>query len=261
MTINDVRKEYDAFEYRSVILKAEKLLMQKDSLNKTDLIEIYVMEGVAHYALAEEQEARKSFIEILKLDRNYEIDPEKISPKIVAIFSEIRNDYNQLIPRTPVVTEQKKSEPVVKEEPPKQIKTSIIAEGFEEYKKAVPKSLLFPGWGHFSIGKSTKGLIFSAAALVSFSSMIYYIVKANNSEQSYLNETDAAIIQSKYNDYNNNYKLRNFFITSSILIWTYTQLDFLLFDVNDYTKAGLTYNSNNLLKSVPSFSLTFKLQF
>ncbi|MDR3667195.1 MAG: hypothetical protein P4L35_10175, partial [Ignavibacteriaceae bacterium] len=82
--INNIRTLYQSFDYRGVIQSADSLLTEKNDLDKSDLTEILLMKAVSHYALTEEAQTRKCFIDMLKIDRHLELDSEKVSPKIVS---------------------------------------------------------------------------------------------------------------------------------------------------------------------------------
>lgn len=249
-TFTDLKNEYESFEFQKAIRIAGELLQLKDSLSSPVIIDIYIMKAVSHYTLTEESEAKNCFFEILKIDRNYKPDPEKIPPKIINLFSEIRKDYLQLVPES-AKTPEIKNEVVKKEEPSKTIIKEVHIPMDSEYRSAISKSLILPGWGHFSVGSSTKGWVFSIASAVSVGTMIYFIINTNNKEKSYIAETQLDLIRSKYDSYNTSYKLRNVFIFTSVAIWTYTQLDLLLWDVNEYSKIGLSVQKN------PSFNNNF----
>ena len=89
------KNQYEAFEYKRVIDLSEEILQKKDSLTKRDIIEVLIMKAASHYALADEAAAKKCFLEMLKTDRNCNLDSENISPKIIALFHEVRSDFLQ----------------------------------------------------------------------------------------------------------------------------------------------------------------------
>ena len=259
-SFTDLKNEYDSFEFQKAIRIAGELLQSKDSLSSSVIIDIYIMKAVSHYTLTEEPEAKNCFFEILKINRNYKPDPEKVPPKIINLFSEIRKDYLQLVPETAKIPETK-TEVTKTEEPPKTIIKEVHIPMDSEYRSAISKSLILPGWGHFSVGSSTKGWLFSVASAVSIGTMIYFIINTNNKEKSYIAETDLDLIRSKYDSYNTSYKLRNVFIVTSVALWTYTQLDLLLWDVNEYSKIGLSMQKNPAFNNNLNWCVSGRIAF
>jgi len=210
--IDDLRLFYQSFEYDKVITLSETILSAKDTLNNSDLTEVLLMKAVSHYALAQEPQVRKCFIDILKANRDYEPDSDKVSPKIISLFRDVKNDFLHTI-----TVEQK---PLSKD-----MELLPVQYRYEQYlmevqlqKNSIIRSFIFPGWGHLYSGNSTKGAIISSAALINLSAMIYFIIHTNNLYRNYTSETDESLIPTQYNSYNQSYKIRNILISSSLII-------------------------------------------
>ncbi|MDR3666917.1 MAG: hypothetical protein P4L35_08750, partial [Ignavibacteriaceae bacterium] len=216
--------------------------------------EILLMKAVSHYALTEEAQTRKCFIDMLKIDRHLELDSEKVSPKIVSLFKEVKNDFLQTIPEEQKITDtrQVNSDPASNE---------LILSKMQDQKNSIVRSFLFPGWGQIYTGNTTKGIIISSAAVLNLGAMIYFIVDANAKQKKYLNATSADIINSSYNSYNRSYITRNVLISSMILIYAYAQVDFLVLGGNGppEIKLGLGENSSNPGGSGIAFNLKMSL--
>lgn len=253
--IEDLRILYQSFEYDKVISLSNNILSARDKLNNKDLTDVLLMKAVSHYALAEEPEVRKCFIDILKINRDYVPDSDKVSPKIVNLFTDVKNDFLRTI------TVEPKSLSKETEQLPVQVKTSYeqILVNAQTQKNSIIRSFIFPGWGHIYSGNLTKGAIISSAALINLGSMIYFIIHTNTLNKQYIDETDETLISSRYNSYNSSYKIRNTLISSFILIYAYAQLDFLLFDGSNLPqlKLGLSGNNPSLRDSDLSFSLSY----
>jgi hypothetical protein len=239
-SFDEIKKEYDAFEYRSVIKLSAGFLAGKDSVSRQALIDVYLMTAVSHYALAEETDAKNCFFEILKIDRNYQIDTEYYSPKIVDFFSRIKADYYMIVPEKKVETGQREKMAEVKKEPVLSNDILKLEEAENDLKTAFIKSVILPGWGHYDAQSYLKAAVLSTAALASYGGMAYYILETNKNEKNYLNETDENKIRTKYDEYNSSWKMRNIFIVSSIIIWAYSQLDLLFFDDNCFRKIDIS---------------------
>ncbi len=214
---DELSRAYQSFEFPKVILMADRLLAEDENLPDSLKVEIFLMKAVANYSLDQEDEVRSSFIEILKLNENYEIDPSKISPKIISLFDKVKREYKQITTgnlqneQTAIDSMQFVKYPVF--DPDKMITEARI------------RSVIFPGWGYFHIDQSTKGFVFSGLGAALLASSTYFIIDTINKEEDYQNETDVNLIQSKYNDYNDSYKTRNILLLSYAALLIYTQID------------------------------------
>lgn len=253
--IANIRALYESFEYEGVIKLSDSVLAGRDNLSKPDLTEILMMKAVSHYALAEEPQVRKCFIDMLKLDRNLILDSEKVSPKIVNLFNQVKIDFLQTIPE-----DQKISSP--RQESTNQISDDPVIIKFQNQKNSIIRSFLFPGWGHIYTGDITKGIIITSAALINLGSMIYFITDANSKGKKYLSATNELNIKSTYDVYNKSYKTRNILIATMIGIYAYAQIDFLFWGgntISDNIKLGLGENGSDPGKR--GIALLFKLSF
>ncbi len=90
-----LKKQFESFEYQKAINRANQLLAGKDTISKANLKEIYRMKGISHFSINQDDSARYSFRQILKLDSTYNLDSSKTSPKIVAFFNDIKNNFRK----------------------------------------------------------------------------------------------------------------------------------------------------------------------
>jgi hypothetical protein len=75
-----------------VITYSGKLLLNKE-LDSREKTEILKMKAISHYLLWDEQSSELYFLELLKINRDYELDTRETSPKIVAFFNKIKDNY------------------------------------------------------------------------------------------------------------------------------------------------------------------------
>lgn len=216
ISIESLTQKYISFEYKDVIELAD-IMIDSGNYNSDQLIKILELKGMAHYSLGEETISKTVFENLLRLNSNHTMDQTRISPKIVNFFNEIKVAFiNDLEQERPILDSLR----LVKQE-------LITAQN--NYKVSVVKNLLVPGWGHFAMDNSTGGIIYSTLGIGSSVGAIYYIIKTNNAKNAYLNETDKLLIDSKYDDYNSSYKVRNLFIVAAALVWAASQVDLLFF--------------------------------
>jgi TM2 domain-containing membrane protein YozV len=254
-SLDDLRSLYQSFEYNKVITLSDSILSSKDTLNNSELTEILLMKAVSHYALDEEPQVRKCFIDILKINRDYVPDSDKVSPKIVSLFTDVKNDFLHTI------TVEQKSLSKNSEQLPVQSGYDLILDNAQIQKNSIVRSFLFPGWGQLYSGNITKGSIISSAALINLGAMIYFIIHTNTLDKNYNNETDESLIPSQYNSYNKSFKIRNILISSFILIYAYAQIDLLILDVNNLPQIRLGLAGNSLLYGDTGFRFSMKYSF
>lgn len=252
ISIGEIRDKYESFEYESAIHLADKLLAAQDSLLHNDLVNIYIMKAVSHYSIGDRLSSRQSFIELLNLDKNYQLDPVTISPKIITFFNEIKETYQPIEKDIPeekitVMDTLKISDPMILKIQKEIIQGSAI------------RSILLPGWGHIYLEDNPKGWILTSASALTLGSMIYFIFDTNSKEQDYLNESREDLISKKYDDFNTSYRIRNTLIISYIVLWIYSQIDIFFFSddrISQKINSELTFQHGS-----PQINLTYKIRF
>lgn len=90
--LNEAVAQYEEGEYRASIdmLTGLTLKVGQDMIQKKDLIKIRQYMAFNYIALDEVVAAKREFLEILKLDPKYHLHPRDTSPKILAIFKEVK---------------------------------------------------------------------------------------------------------------------------------------------------------------------------
>jgi hypothetical protein len=219
--IDRISKYYKNFEYKKVITLSDSLIMSDKQLAQPLLIELYLLKALSHYSLNEEVAAQISFISILELDPDFDLDPLENSPKIVSFFNQVKEEYNKQQQQLPGMGYE--STPVDSVSVTVQEKSIIL-------RSALLRSVIVPGWGHLFLKKKTKGVIFSSLAVSSALAAVFYSIRTHNKEKGYLNEINKTKIEGRYQTYNKAYKLRNIVISAYVVIWLYTQFDLLMFE-------------------------------
>lgn len=247
LKLNPLITKFKAFEYQRVIEMADTLLANEEEFTTKDLCEIYRLKATAHYSLMEMKEALNSFVALLQLDPEYRLNPKYNSPKIVEFFKEIKS-----------IRKQHKESTIDSSE--KALPLDTLLNNDEslpyDYRYAIGYSLILPGLGHLSIGQKTKGWALITASALTLGTGVYYAIETNKREKEYLQAIDKPDIEKKYDQYNQAYKIRNFTLISSGLIWLYTQIDLLIFsDITE--KAGFHLSVSNSHESL-QFSLLYQ---
>jgi hypothetical protein len=255
ITLDNLKSSFELFDYDKVIKNADSLLIDKYKFTEEELIAIYTYKAIAHYSLGDNNLSKDSFIEILKIDENHSLDPVATSPKIIAIYEELKRDYKQIVPPEETEIKSTKIDTVVR------VDTLFIRPDNKTITGPILKSILLPGWGHLSSGDDTKGWLLTSASTLTLGSMIYFIFDTNTKRNSYLNEIDQILIDQKYDKFNTSYKIRNTLIAAYIAIWIYSQLDLMIFS-SDILLPGLNESSINYSSQVFSeiqFHFSFRL--
>jgi hypothetical protein len=242
-----LKRNLEKFEYSSVINGANRLLLQKDRLLKKEIIEVYRLKGISHFALAEDENAERSFVEILKIDSTFTLDSTRISPKIISFFKKVKDDFY-----TRDIQENKKSAA--------RIDTVYVPRVYEQkignrVSQALIRSIIFPGLGHLYQGSSLKAWTLTGLSAAAIGSIIYFSIDTNKKEELYSKETDPGLIEYRYDKYNRAYHLRNISIAAFAVIWLYSQIDLLFF--SDLFEVNI--NESELLgKNQFEISLTYR---
>lgn len=245
-SIVELEKKYTSFEYREVIETAAQMINSGNYSNE-ELTKIYELKGMAHFSLGEETASRDSFEKLLDLNSNYSMDQNRISPKIISFFNDIKVAYqNELEQDRPILDSLR----IIKQE---------MSVAQNSYKIAVMKNLVLPGWGHFELGNTTKGIIYTTLELSCAVSAIAYIVKSNNDRTSYLNETDKTLIASRYEDYNSSYKTKNLFLIATAIVWAASQIDLAFFTETFYIPQYGSSTTGRLLSPDLQFSFSIPI--
>jgi hypothetical protein len=246
VTYNQVKAEYEAFEYEKVIQLSNSLIKQggvSDSLK----IDVYQMRVVAFYSLGNELSTQSSFREILKINKNYSPDPSKISPRLITIFQTVKEDYLKSL-----------AQETIKRDSTGQTEKVFVP---SQFKSSALKNIFVPGWGQISNGYSTKGYMLSTASSINLAAMIYFIFDTKKKENDYLKEINKNLIGYRYDSFNKSYKIRNTLIASYIIIWLYSQIDLHLLsngaeDIRNSGANEITYRGTN-----QEFLLSWRIPF
>ena len=213
--LESITKNFQSFDYQTVIIEADSLLNTENVLNDSEKVEINRLKGISHYSLLQMRLALNSFINILKLKPNYEMNLTQNSPKIVKYFNEIKENFKDIMLN-------KINEKL----------NTLLKNQRAENNTATGYSLLFPGLGHLYHEETTKGWSIISTTIVTLGSSIYFIVDSNSKENDYLNEVEKSQIEIKYKRYNDAYTYRNISLISFAAVWLYAQTDLLFLREN-----------------------------
>lgn len=234
-SVVDIKHKYESFEYRQVIDFTNNLLLSDTSLTKNDFIELHKMKAISYFSLAESDSARYVFIEILKMDPEFSLDPIRTSPKILVFFNGIKDEFNEILSSAKLAEAEERTI----------IPSEIEVFDHGRFNNSLIRSTVLPGWGHLFADENTAGLILTSAGTLNLGTLVYFIIDSDKKQNNYLNETDVTKISDKYNKYNTSYKIRNILIASYAAIWLYSQIDLIFYSHDMFTS-----------KIKPTFAIT-----
>ncbi|MFH1197391.1 MAG: hypothetical protein V1720_16955 [bacterium] len=251
--LSEIRYKFETFQYEDVVRLSDQIIATYRDLSPDTLLSVYTMKAVSHYNLNQDELSRRSFIELLKIKKDYNLDPIIISPKIITFFESVRTDYNRILDTKNDVNNQTRDS----------IQTNlntISSSSFSNYQSSILQSFLLPGLGHLTSNRPVEGWVLTSLSAINIGSLIYFVFDTNKKEDQYLSEPDPLFVQEKYNQYNSSYKIRNVLIASYIIIWTYSQLDMLLFYNADENKSNFMPELNAEMLPDKSVKYNFSLK-
>lgn len=223
---NKIKAEFINFQYKELIKDADELLKNGPDYDSSTVIEVYRMKAVSHFSLMQDKEAENSFRKILELDTAFSLDPYQNSPKIIQFFSDLKLTYISGLKK---IEEEKI---LIKPDTVYITKEVQVPIRQESANPKIIRSLILPGWGHLYSGEKTKGWFLASLGSLSFLSSLYFTIDASSKEKLYSNETNLNRINTRYNDFNTSYKIRNISLLTFAAVWIYSQLDILFLSVD-----------------------------
>jgi hypothetical protein len=215
-----MQQKFRSFEYDSVIILAEQALTQSSQFTSQELISIYEMKAISHFAQSEFAAAETDFTKILQLDSLYTPDPVKTSPKIIDFFNEVKAKFQR---QSEQPTEQPPTEIVMRDT------VTVRQESLGRYRTSIPASLVLPGAGHLLMGETKRGTIMAALSLVTLTSAAYFTNQTHKKHSDYMNAIDEQNIAVTYDSYSSAFKTRNILWAAYAAVWLYAQTDLLYF--------------------------------
>jgi hypothetical protein len=252
--IEELTQKFRDFEYNQVVKDASQLLEEKEKFSNPELIDICRMKAISQYTLVDDSQARLTFIEILKIDTSYTLDPSTTSPKIISFYHEVKEEYLASI--------EGKEEQIIVTKYDTVYVPVTFRDTLSEYnlKHALIRSVIVPGTGHLYLNSNLKSWLLTFLSAASIGTGIYYIMDTNEKERIYLQETNSNEVAEKYNEYNFSYRMRNLAYISFAALWIYCQLDLLFFledeqpDIYSYLPGIIIHPSEGVL-------LNYRLEF
>jgi tetratricopeptide (TPR) repeat protein len=202
-----VQDLYRAGEYEQVVERSAGLLAEAGSIQ--DSVEAYRLRAFALVALGRNREAAIAFQELLDLAPDLALDAETVSPKIRAVFEQVKAG--------------RKAQSASAVEPRIQVRTDTILVG-----RRASLAALVPGLAQVQNHKTVKGYMLLSLGAVSVAGLIATHVAFENAHDEYLAATELHEIDERYQTANTWYRARSVCIGTTGLTWLYSLVDALL---------------------------------
>ncbi len=195
---------YNNGNYKDVIVYSDSILKQ-DSLNNKEEIYLRTYRAYSFVALTETKKAKNEFVTILNIDSTYTLNPDIVSPKIIDVFNEVKDEW--LKSKIPAKLPEKNAE----ELPPTPPSSFAI--------------YTFPGTYQNYIGNRKKGKILKWGFLIGLGAVgitqggYYY------THYMYLQQRSQPDIDKWYTWYNFFYKAKKISLNLTTFIFLYNIID------------------------------------
>ncbi len=202
--VEAIKAAYNQFRYAEVISLSLQSLASTPPPNTREKVEIYTYLAFARVSLGQNEVARKDFEAALELDPKLALDPVYVSPKIIVLFNEVKQQIQARLP------EEGQGPPA---------RLDDVRAG------AAWRSLVLPGWGQWYKGQRGKAAAIFAVQAVQISTLIYSHIKVGQHHDAYVEARDPADIEAAYKKYTSFYKRRSYLAVSTAAVWLYAHID------------------------------------
>lgn len=195
---------YNDGNYKDVIVYSDSTLKQ-DSLNNKEEVYLRTYRAYSFVALMKTRKAKNEFIKILKIDSTYTLNPDIVSPKIINVFNEVKDEWlKSKIPNKIPAGKTKISPPL----PPS---------SFTKY--------TFPGVYQTYLGNKKKGKVLKWGFLGSLGSLIITESGYLYTHYMYEKQTSQPDVDKWYTWYNFFYKARGYSFELTLSIYLFNIID------------------------------------
>jgi hypothetical protein len=210
--IHDLLSDYDRGDYQRVEALAESLTIDTTGLSRDDLATLRTYRAFALVALGRDDEAVTQFTLLLRQRPATDLNPEFVSPKIIAVFKSAQTEYK----RTIAVTSP--AQPI------------LLTANPPGKPGALLRTLLWPGWGQSYRGQVKRGRMFKIASLAAVAGLGIAELGTYLSHRDYLAARDANRISATYTAYNRWYRASNLAINLTVSVWVLGAVDVMMGD-------------------------------
>lgn len=203
-----VQRAYEALKFEEAERLGRLALERSAEYSAAELVQLHLIMGYLGYLHKQPEATRANFESALSLQPDLSLDSLLVSPKIVRVFEQVKNEYRVgLSSGTP------------------SIKYVLIE---DQRLHALRRSLLLPGWGQRHMRRGTRGTIYTTGFLLALGAGLALHVAQAQAHRSYLEAGTPDQIAHRYEIYNQRYRARNAAWLAAGSIWAINLFDVLL---------------------------------
>jgi hypothetical protein len=172
----------------------------------SDSVRVVAEKWIAFSLVAQGKSSLASdhFAALLKLNPQFELDPILTSPKILAVFNEIK--AHLLVHVNPG-------------------NDTVAVRSFRQSMEVSFRTIVFPGWEQIHTGRSTAGYLFLGGGIGTLGAGIAFEALRSSARSEYLSATTASTISAKYSTYNKYYKAEAYAFSAFAVIYIASEID------------------------------------
>ena len=205
----DIWEAYQQLDYARAADSARAALDVFEGYSRTELAEIHVILGLIEFAENRPLEARTQFTAALSLNPATELDPLYASPRLQALFAEIRAERAQSPGRD---ADRAGTRYVVVE---------------DRRVAAAMRSMALPGWGQLHKGERTKGRVLLGVWGTAVTAAAVTHTRRQQARRRYRAAVTTPEAVDRYAPFNRWHKRRTGVLYATAAIWAYSYVDAL----------------------------------
>lgn len=210
---------FEAGQFQSSLDHALHHLEYADSLSRIDRARLHQYAAYDLIALDRRKEARLHARETLTLIPELSLDPVYVSPKIIQVFDEVRQE---MIP--PVFEDPARTDTIPQTPTPVRVSEPEPVDDAAIQRIAFQRSLIVPGWGQNTLGHK-RGTWLMATGAVCLSGLVTAHIYRNQAHDDYRNENDPIQIEDRYDTYKIWHRARTACAIATGVVWLYSLID------------------------------------
>ncbi|MBN2380983.1 hypothetical protein JXM67_14390 [candidate division WOR-3 bacterium] len=214
--VTQVEELYYQGRYEEVIRVAGEIIDSDSLLEPGEEIGLRKFIAFSYVVLNKKDHAKAEFKTILSYDATTRLDPKLVSPKIIEVFEEARQEF-----------ERSSTAPTINGLQP--VNNILPIDEELSLRGAMVRSFAYPGWGQHYAKERTKGWIFITAEGLSLCGLVVSQIFTQYAHQDYLDATEPLQIEERYRIYNNWYRVRNAFGGLAVGIWICAPFELAVF--------------------------------
>ena len=233
-TLAQIQRAYDGLRLDEAERMVREALQNSEAYTPPELIQLHLIMGYLAFQQNQVAVVRQNFESALSLQPDLALDSMLVSPRIVRLFEQVKNDFRVGLSTSPATVKY------------------LVVE--DRRLAALRRSLMLPGWGQRHLEHSTRGTIFTTSFIVALGASISLHLLQEQAQDHYLEATTPELARVRYDRYNQRYRLRNAALASAATIWGLSVIDILI-------SPGASLQSPDKNETQRQMELGIKIQF